>query len=707
MLELTVVSGGNSGQVGRFGDAVVSLGRDRRNDFVLLDGHVSSRHGEILRQPHGYVYRDLRSRHGTIVTDGERMFSLMNRHEPQTCLLHHGSRITIGQTVIDVSIPSQIPEETGFFGLDVDTNEMAVPDIDALPGLQPVEEPSAPPGALRGSLDGYPLPPIHATIRTMPDRGLPVDNAATGMIGVELSDDVGSVDFDELETGTFEATPPRLHPAQVVEPPTDFVTTRLGIARDVLHRTFARNEERLPALMRLCGALTGCRTLPSVLEHLARACFEIFPLGLCVYTGVADKKRGLTPLLVRFADGAARCETGAVFSSSLLERVLETREPLLFQRDRDYGPLEDGFLAGPIASGMYTPLFGTDHLLGVLAVGSSNTGRPFGTQDLELLSLIASIVAATVERTGRFGAWRDIAESLARMVAAAVEAREPGRRGHSERVVAHGQALARAAHRQDSGPLEGLRFGDDSLRRLRLAGLLHDFGRIALREDALERARRLPVGGLERIRERFAQLKLWGQLGLHERLLETLRGAGRAPTERDRAALARDVETQNARLDGVLAFVEKLDASPTITPGQRKKLAKVAKARVLLAGEATPLLESQEVARLQADGFYTPEERAEREAYPARSLQWLQPLPWPEALKSLPRLAVAAHGQIRDPDEEMRVLAVAQRYASHWQRLRDTAAARAALQAEAEAGELSGPLVELFLGEVLEEEGEG
>ncbi len=50
----------------------VTLGRDRENDYALLDSSISRRHARLQRLPHGWLLIDLGSTNGTWV-NGERV----------------------------------------------------------------------------------------------------------------------------------------------------------------------------------------------------------------------------------------------------------------------------------------------------------------------------------------------------------------------------------------------------------------------------------------------------------------------------------------------------------------------------------------------------------------------------------------------------------------------------------------------------------
>ena len=83
--------------------------------------------------------------------------------------------------------------------------------------------------------------------------------------------------------------------------------------------------------------------------------------------------------------------------------------------------------------------------------------------------------------------------------------------------------LAEVVNRVGSGPYGGLRFTADELRELRYAALLHDFGKVGVREHVLVKAKKLYPGELDRIRQRLELLMRDLELGRHARASSTWR----------------------------------------------------------------------------------------------------------------------------------------------------------------------------------------
>src|SRR6201999_236254 len=89
----------------------------------------------------------------------------------------------------------------------------------------------------------------------------------------------------------------------------------------------------------------------------------------------------------------------------------------------------------------------------------------------------------------------------------AIETRDPATSGHSFRVANLTVAMAEALDRADSGPYTNVRFSRDQVREIRYASLLHDFGKVGVREEVLVKAKKLYPAQLEVIKQRFGLVR--------------------------------------------------------------------------------------------------------------------------------------------------------------------------------------------------------
>lgn len=118
-------------------------------------------------------------------------------------------------------------------------------------------------------------------------------------------------------------------------------------------------------------------------------------------------------------------------------------------------------------------------IIGVIQVLNKREGH-FTRYDEDLLAALSSHAAVAIENAELYREREQMFESLVKTLAAAIDARDPVTAGHSQRVARYATNIARAL---------GMR-GDD-LKRIEYAALMHDIGKIGVRDDVLLKPGRL------------------------------------------------------------------------------------------------------------------------------------------------------------------------------------------------------------------------
>ncbi len=107
-------------------------------------------------------------------------------------------------------------------------------------------------------------------------------------------------------------------------------------------------------------------------------------------------------------------------------------------------------------------------------------GGPFNEDDEDTLSSLAASAAVAVENAQLVSEQRQLWKTLIETLAVTIDARDQQTAGHSQRVTRYAEVIGRE---------RGLT-GDD-LEKLRAAALLHDYGKIAVRDGVLQKAGKL------------------------------------------------------------------------------------------------------------------------------------------------------------------------------------------------------------------------
>ena len=159
----------------------------------------------------------------------------------------------------------------------------------------------------------------------------------------------------------------------------------------------------------------------------------------------------------RFASGEAEA-TEETFSSSLVRRVMKTREPILTTNVQTDGRFElsQSILFQDIRSVLAVPLVARGELQGAIYVDTRMSSRHFSADDLRLLQAMAS-QAATAVRGARL--YEDVCLSNEQLQATLADLREAQTQlVQAERLAAVGRLAASVAHELRS-PLMVMRNG--------------------------------------------------------------------------------------------------------------------------------------------------------------------------------------------------------------------------------------------------------
>jgi HD-GYP domain-containing protein (c-di-GMP phosphodiesterase class II) len=263
---------------------------------------------------------------------------------------------------------------------------------------------------------------------------------------------------------------------------------------------------------------------------------------------------------------------------------------------------------------------------------------PFGP-DQEHLALSLAGQAGVAMRNARLReAIEALFEQFVNASALAIEQRDPVTRGHSGRVAELTVGLAEAVNRTGAGPYGPVAFTGAQLRELRYASLLHDFGKVGVREEVLVKAKKLPAARLELLLQRLRQNRL-------EALLERLQDdwAHGRPFEpgRWRDVLAAQEAEGGALMEALVRSNEPTVLTQDIAAG----LERVEALRYTRwDGQPAPVLEPADLSYLSIrKGSLSEPERREIESHVTHTFEFLAQIPWTPDLAGIPAIAYAHH----------------------------------------------------------------
>lgn len=273
---------------------------------------------------------------------------------------------------------------------------------------------------------------------------------------------------------------------------------------------------------------------------------------------------------------------------------------------------------------------------------------PYSARQQEIVLSLASQAAVAFENSRLYEDIQRLFEGFVRASVTAIETRDPATSGHSFRVANLTLALAEAVDREDSGLYAGVNFSRDQMREIRYASLLHDFGKVGVREEVLVKAKKLYPEQLELIKQRF---------GFVRRTLENevLQSQMKYLLEKGREEFLAARKDFDCKLGGALREVDQyLEAviwanEPTVLPeGSFEDLEQIARIAYRdLDGAVRPLLTPEEVRLLSIRrGSLDEGERVQIEAHVLHTVNFLQQIPWTSELRNVTEIARGHHEKL-------------------------------------------------------------
>ena len=281
----------------------------------------------------------------------------------------------------------------------------------------------------------------------------------------------------------------------------------------------------------------------------------------------------------------------------------------------------------------------------------------FDTRSVELVSALAAQAGVAIENRILYEDIERLFEGFVTAAVTAIEARDPTTSGHSSRVAGMTVGLAEAIDRSSHGPYRELRFTREQLREIRYAGLLHDFGKVGVREQVLVKQKKLYPADLELIRHRFAFLMRDAELEFErERNRHLLECGSEGYAERVRM-LEQGLKARRLELSRFLNAIVAAN-EPTVLPeGSFEELARVTELRYLdMDGEERPVLYPDELRFLTIrKGTLDERERLEIESHVTHTYRFLQQIPWTRELRGVPSIAYGHHEKLNGAGYPRRV----------------------------------------------------
>jgi len=274
--------------------------------------------------------------------------------------------------------------------------------------------------------------------------------------------------------------------------------------------------------------------------------------------------------------------------------------------------------------------------------------EPFGARYTDFAVSLASQAAVSLENSRLYENIQTLFEGFVKASVTAIESRDPTTSGHSFRVAELTVGLAEIVDRAPSGPYGDVHFSPDEMKEIRYASLLHDFGKVGVREEVLVKAKKLYPNHLELIKQRVEIIRRGLELKYSRRKIEYLLQKGREQFAAHAETLDAELASFLAELDAGLSSVIVAN-EPSVMP---EDFASAIQRFALQSfedhlGRPQSIITPEEARVLAIPrGTLTETERKQIESHVVHTFQFLAQIPWTREIRNIPEIARSHHEKL-------------------------------------------------------------
>lgn len=266
----------------------------------------------------------------------------------------------------------------------------------------------------------------------------------------------------------------------------------------------------------------------------------------------------------------------------------------------------------------------------------------------DLVMSVAGQAAVAIQNNNLIQDIEKLFEGFVTASVSAIESRDPTTSGHSFRVAEFTVGLAKLVDSLDEGMFKDVRFTYDQMREIRYASLLHDFGKVGVREKVLVKSKKLESYQLDIIKWRFYYLIKDLEAKFNQKKLDYLKSNGSSEFTQYETKIDSEFALEKERLSNLMEIVIKCNEPTVLEQSSSNLLDDIAKINYeFVDGSSYPLITEFEYNFLSIKkGSLDLKERLEMESHVEHTFQFLSKIPWTDGLKSIPKIAHAHHEKL-------------------------------------------------------------
>jgi HD-GYP domain-containing protein (c-di-GMP phosphodiesterase class II) len=289
-----------------------------------------------------------------------------------------------------------------------------------------------------------------------------------------------------------------------------------------------------------------------------------------------------------------------------------------------------------------------NEIIGVLQLINSlqaDVVAPFSKAEQQLAESLASQAAIALTNRQLISQLEDLFEAFINLINLAIDEKSPYTGGHCQRVPALTMMIAQAVNDTREGPLADFEMSDQDLYELKIAGLLHDCGKVTTPVHVVDKATKLQTifDRIGLVDTRFEVLKRDAQIATLRRLLDM---RTKKDAEAETACWA-ECWKELGKLDEEREFLRRTNVGgEAMSPEDQQRVRDIGTRHTWRnpAGVDAEFLTAEEVENLTIRaGTLTGKERETINHHIVATIKMLEALPWPKHLKHVPEYAGGHH----------------------------------------------------------------
>ena len=270
---------------------------------------------------------------------------------------------------------------------------------------------------------------------------------------------------------------------------------------------------------------------------------------------------------------------------------------------------------------------------------------PFSAADQRLAESLASQAAIALTNRQLIDQLERLFESFIQLINVAIDEKSPYTGGHCERVPVLTMMLAEAVNATRAGALADFSMSDKDRYELKIAGLLHDCGKVTTPVHVVDKATKLQTlfDRIHLVDTRFEVLKRDAQIAM----LKARSALRNGQDELAGKALEEDLARHLAQLDSDREFLRRANiGSEAMTAEDQERVRRIGTGYrwIDVDGRPANFLSDEELENLNIRaGTLTQKERETINYHIVATIKMLEQLPWPKHLRNVPEYAGGHH----------------------------------------------------------------